>query len=391
MRKRLSEKEAAYIGIENILPKTKDGNPKYSLTWYQWEKVKTLRNHGLIDAFDRQGVDPTTSPDLWLKGKEESIRIKNPFYEQPTEKSYKELEETAIDSVSKFIKGNAKPVKVNPKSIVSSYDMDVLVFTDVHIGMDPNKTGYSLYGGVWNENEIMDRLTTLIEKTIAQRRSNKLVIFELGDFMDGWDGETVRKGHKLPQNMSNETAFDVGLTFKMGLIQSLSNLYPNIDIINICDDNHAGSFGYVVNSAFEKLCKSMYDNVNVINQRKFIDHYIYGNRVFVTTHGKDGANLKFGFKPKLDPVQIEKIENYLFENNLINPDYEIYFMKGDSHQDIFDNTTSQKFKYWNFPAFSPSSNWVQTNFKKGVSGFYNISFSNDGNSLNPYYFPWRRS
>lgn len=392
MIKRLSTNEAYMLGLEVKKNKDRHGNPKYSVSREQWRIIQEARNTGLVDAFARQGVDPTVSPDLWLKGKDESIRIKNPFFKEKSEKSYKELEEIAVKSVSKFLEGKLSKFDIEPP--VFEYDtslFDVLVFTDAHIGMEPNKTGFSLYGGVWDESEIEDRLAIMIKETLKTKNSNKLIIFELGDFMDGWDGETVRKGHKLPQNMSNEKAFDVGLNFKIQLVSRLAEHYQEIQIINICDDNHAGSFGYVVNSAFKNVIEGIYTNVNVINQRKFIDHYVFGNKVFIATHGKDGANLKFGFKPKLDPVQIEKIDNYLFENNLVSPDLDIYFLKGDSHQDIFDNSTSQKFKYWNFPAFSPSSNWVQTNFKKGISGFYNISFDRSRYTLSPYYFNWKKN
>ena len=179
------------------------------------------------------------------------------------------------------------------------------------------------------------------------------------------------------------------MSFKVRLIDELVKHYRTIDVINICDDNHSGSFSYVVNSSFKKFIEYKYNNVKITNQRKFIDHYIYKNKVFIATHGKDGKNLKFGFKPKLDPVQIEKVENYLYANNLVNKDLEIFFIKGDSHQDLFDNSTSQKFKYWNFPAFSPSSNWIQVNYKFGVSGFYNFNFEEDCYHSHPHYFLWK--
>lgn len=388
LSKRLSDSEASLIG-QPIKKATPHGHAKYRVSRDEWSRIEEGRNHGLIEAFDRRGVDPSNSPDLWLKGKDESIRVKNPFYVQPEEKTYGDLEQMALDSIDNISKRLINKVAITPNKVNTEYLFDVLVFTDTHIGMDPNSTGYSLYGGVWDKKELMSRMRTVVRETISEKKANKLIIFDLGDFMDGWDAQTVRKGHSLPQNMSNEAAFDAGLRFKVELIDSLVDHYFEIDIINICDDNHAGSFGYVVNSAFKSVIENRYDNVVVTNQRKFIDYYIYGKKVFVATHGKDGSNLKFGFKPKLDPVQIEKIENYLYENRLVDPAYDIYFLKGDSHQDLFDNGTAQKFKYWNFPALSPSSNWIQTNYKKGVSGFYNINFKKDKFNLNPYYFPWQ--
>jgi hypothetical protein len=168
--------------------------------------------------------------------------------------------------------------------------------------------------------------------------------------------------------MDNQKAFDIGLLFKIKLIDSLMPFYNEIQCVNICNDNHAGSFGYIVNSAFKSYVELKYrDSVTVINQRKFIDHYIIDKRCFILTHGKDDKSLKFGFKPVLDSNQIEKIKNYIDENKLHG--YKIEFSKGDSHQLMFDSSTSKHFEYQNFGAFSPPSNWVQTNFQNSISSF----------------------
>jgi hypothetical protein len=96
--------------------------------------------------------------------------------------------------------------------------------------------------------------------------------------------------------------------------------------------------------------------------------------------------MKFGFKPKLDPNQEKKIIGYLNANDLLNNGYEIIFEKGDSHQYLFDNSTSDLFSYLNYPAFSLSSNWVATNFQKGKSGFIHYNYFEGRKSLNEYIF-----
>jgi len=355
--------------------------------------IKRFRNRGIRTALNSINVDHKTAKHLWHEIRDENDKkignafIKNPDFKEQVEKNFDDVLQSAIKSIDKHLKDKVKPIEVDALKVNSNALFDTLIITDVHIGMNPNPNGYSLYGGKWDEQELNERLEIVLNEVVKNQKSNKLVIFELGDFMDGWDGETVRKGHKLPQNMDNEKAFDVGLTFKIKLIDTLVHYFSEIEVYNICEDNHAGSFGYVVNSAFKKFIELRYNNVNVVNQRKFIDHYVIDNKCFIATHGKDGHNLKFGFKPILDPRQVEKIDNYIRENKLFYDD--IYFIKGDSHQDIFDNSTSQHFNYWNFPAFSPSSNWVQTNFKKGISGFYFLNFYKDTYSKHPYYFKWK--
>ncbi len=345
--------------------------------------VSRFRNRGITEASNNLQVDTTNVKHLWLKDKNSSLFVKNPDYKEP---SKKEIEE--IDFASLF-KDKIKPLEVSCKEIKESALFDLLTITDVHIGMNPNPDGFSLYGGVWNEEEVFKRQSELVNHLLSNQKSSVLYIDDLGDYMDGWDGETVRKGHELPQNMDNQKAFDVGFAFKVNLLETLASHYKEITLTNICDDNHSGAFGYVVNQAVKSYCDIRFKHVKVINQRKFIDHYKRANRTFILTHGKDGKNLKFGFKPFLDPAQVEKINNYLDEHYLKQPDTKIYFCKGDSHQDIIDKTTAQNFEYWNFPAFSPSSNWVQTNFKKGASGFYVVNYFETTESINPYYFKWK--
>jgi hypothetical protein len=267
-----------------------------------------------------------------------------------------------------------------------------VVYTDVHLAMNPNPDGYSLYGGKWDEEEVDLRLAKMVNHTLSKQDSNILYLDELGDFMDGWNGQTTRGGHDLPQNMDNQKAFDVGFRFKIRLIDALMKNYDKIVCHNVCNDNHAGAFGYVVNSAFKTYIELKYaDNVEVINQRKFIDHYTVGKYTFILTHGKDAKDLKFGFKPHLDDKQSNKIKGYIDEHFLYTKDSIIEFSKGDSHQYLFDNSSSDSFNYYNYPALSPSSSWVQTNFKKGLSGFVQFSYyEDDTRAINECLFKWKK-
>ena len=110
------------------------------------------------------------------------------------------------------------------------------------------------------------------------------------------------------------------------------------------------------------------------------------NTCFVITHGKDDTSLKFGFKPNLDPKGIEKIDQYLKQNNVYKNANKIVFKKGDSHQALFDMCSTDDFFYFNYPALSPSSMWVQNNFKKGRRGFVLESFKDsDIHELKPIF------
>lgn len=396
---RLKPFEAIALGF---IPRDRtciDSNPKYSLNESRYNELVKLRN---LHQSEFKEVKRTLNKDGEVITKVEKLTSKE-LIDIPLNHQIKRVStnvatnqqwvitepikvieiEKEIDFLSIF-KDKIEPITIKHKS-KNIAKFDRAVFTDVHIGMDVNKDGFSLYDGLWNEDQIFKRLEIFVNEIIKNKKSNTLFLNDLADFLDGWDGETTRGGHKLPQNMDNQKAFDVALLFKIRLVDNLFLYYDKIKFVNICNDNHAGSFGYIVNSAFKTYIELKYpNNIEVINQRKFIDHYIISNRCFILTHGKDEKSLKFGFKPKLDPVQIEKIKNYIDEYKLHN--YKIEFSKGDSHQLLFDHTSSTAFEYQNFGAFSPPSDWVKTNFKNTLSSFTTFNYYETQKTINHFIF-----
>lgn len=401
-RLRLKEHEAIALGFE-VRKKINNENPKYRLSEAQFQTLTKLRH---FQNTEFKEVKRTLSKNGQVLFKVEKLlprklievpqnhQIKRVSTNVSTQQQWvitepiKNIDEDikSIDFKS-IIKKFITPIVTEIKIIPQIYSFDRLVFTDVHIGMTPNQNGFSLYGGKWDEEEIFIRCNKIIEHTLQNKKSNILIIDDLGDFVDGWDGYTTRQGHKLPQNMDNEKAFEVGLKFKMMLVDAFYDKYDKVIFHNICNDNHSGSFAYVINHAFKSICDVKYSNVSITNIRKFIDHYVINNKCFIISHGKDDKALKFGFKPKLDAVQIEKIKNYIDQHKLHN--YDIEFSKGDSHQKLFDESSTDAFDYYNYGALSASSEWIQTNFKKGKSFFELFNFLENGNKVhNPYKFEW---
>lgn len=399
-RTRLSEMEAIALGLE--LKKREDnskGNQRYFITKQQFEQLEKLRGFhsaefkevrrtlnesgNVISTVEKLGqkklIDIPSNHEI----KRVSTNVTNGQQWIITEPIKEQIVDPEQIDFTKFFEGKITPVDIKPKSINQKALFDRAVLTDVHVGMKVSD-GHSLYDGAWNEEELFKRRDIFVNEIINNQKSNKLLIHELGDFMDGYNGMTTRGGHELPQNMDNQKAFDVALTFKITLIDALFQYYSKIEVVNICNDNHAGAFGYIVNSAFKAYIELKYKNVSVINQRKFIDHYIFDNRCFILTHGKDDKSLKFGFKPHLDAVQIEKIKNYIDEYKLHC--YQIEFSKGDSHQLLFDLTSSTAFEYQNFGAFSPPSDWVKVNFKNTKSSFTTMNYYEKQKTINNYIF-----
>ena len=305
-------------------------------------------------------------------------------------------EQTGIDEnfINEVVKKHISPVSTTHVGVDRDMDNVVsLTFTDVHVGMEPDKEGNSLYGGKWDKVELNNRLLKMFDKVLnvaSNTNASALVIRDLGDLADGYNGQTVRGGHELPQNMSNTEMFDVALDFKVRVVELLVPYFDNIVVHNICNSNHGGDFDYFINQTQKHILELKYSNVEVVNHRKFISHYGVGNHCFIISHGKDDKTVRFAFKPILDAKAMEKIDLYIKNNNLYTKYKYFHFGKGDSHQFIMDFSTSQDFNYFTYPAFSPSSQWVQNNFKKGMSGFVVETFHKEKEPLNITYekFDW---
>ncbi len=400
LRKRLNDKEAEFLGLDILSVESGKGNPKYTLEDWQWETIlksritpnkrefietiKKLDKDGeLISTVEKLQSEPIEVPENFELIKVSTSKTTGQQWLQYAPKKV----EDAVNEIDyeSIIKKHIKKVNIKKVKSVKTKDFDTLTYTDVHVAMETDKYRNSMYAVEWNKKEILKTAELIVNRTIQEKESDILYIDELGDLMDGYNGLTTRGGHSLPQNMTNEEAFDCALSFKMYLVDNLIHHYKKIVCNNICNDNHAGAFGYFVNSAFKNITDLKYKNVKVVNHRKFINHYYVGRIAFVITHGKDDMTLKFGFKPTLKPDAIEKIDQYCKHNNIYKNSDLVIFKKGDSHQALFDMCSSDDFYYFNYPALSPSSQWVQNNFKKGRRGFFNESFKDLDTYLKPKF------
>lgn len=409
----LREHQARFLGLK-IKPNYKGRNyAEYKVTDEQYEQVRGMSENQLsnINTSDTKPNDYNNKPKFVMSawnpdtGQNMTIDKYCEYYNLPRKDItswkfishtgtphynivFKEnVESQVIDfDIEEIIKKHIKPAQFKEYPKAKKNDFDVTTITDVHVGMETNPDNNSMYPVLWNREEIIKSALEVVKQTIMEKQSKLLVVDELGDFLDGFNAQTTRGGHALPQNMTNEEAYDCALEFKIAVVDGLVSHYESIIFNNICNDNHAGSFGYFVNKAFKDICNVKYKNKVVVNNyRQFINHYFIGKVCFVITHGKDDKALKFGFKPQLDTKQIEKIDQYLKQNDIYKSAELIIFKKGDSHQALFDMCTSDDFYYFNYPALSPSSQWVQTNFKKGRRGFVLESYKGVELTLKPKF------
>jgi hypothetical protein len=400
----LNQTEAEFLGF---VPKENDGKRnqnRYQVEEEDWELIQSKRSKPkkrkfvkTIEKFDKNGrtissVEKLQSKPIAIPDNFEVIKISTSKTTGQQWVQTAPRKETPAEVVESFdfkgiIEKYIKPVINIEETIYRDLghqikDFDTLTITDVHIGMDSDIDNNTMYSNEWNKKELIRTCDIVIKKTLEEQESNVLYVDDLGDLLDGLNGQTTRGGHALPQNMTNEQCFDAALEFKLQILYGLVDNYDTIHFNNICNDNHSGAFGYFVNESFKQIAEIQFkDKVFVTNHRKFINHYFVGDICFLISHGKDDKSLKFGFKPQLDLKGADKIDQYCKQYGIYKTAKLIVFKKGDSHQALFDMCTSDDFYYFNYPALSPSSNWIKNNFKLGRRGFVNESFKGLKNYL----------
>ena len=403
LRKRLTSKEAILLNLEVKENEYGRSSARYVIKEDDWELVLSKRikprkrkfvetlkkfdkNGNILSSVEKLQAKPIGIPENFEVIKVSTSKTTGQQWVQYAPK--KENIGKVVDSFdfTKII--NKYIVPIEQKQIPyfnSTKDFDSLTITDVHVGMDTDADKNTMYQNTWNKDELFKSADIIISKTLEEKESTILYIDELGDLLDGFNAQTTRGGHSLPQNMTNEQSFDNALEFRLRILHGLINYYDEIHFNNICNDNHAGAFGYFVNQAFKQIAELQFKNVKVTNHRKFINHYYVGDICFIISHGKDDKSLKFGFKPTLDLKGAEKIDQYCKQNSIYKKADLVIFKKGDSHQALFDMCSSDDFFYFNYPALSPSSNWIKNNFKLGRRGFVNESFKGLNNYLKPNF------
>lgn len=240
----------------------------------------------------------------------------------------------------------------------------LIVWTsDKHIGA--HIPSDALYKKKYNEHifhERMKKVLIEIEKQhIINGTFDHLIIADLGDSLDGFNEQTTRGGHKLPQNLNNKEAARVHFFTHKWFIDSLvvNNVAEKITVLNVCNDNHAGDFGWQANFGLKQYGELAWPNIVFVNQEEFLGHVIVYDRAYITTHGKDKKNKFKGL-----PLRVNAdIESFIFDyvNDRGLQKYKIHLRKGDLHLNDLD-CSRLKMSYWNVGSIFGASDWIMDNF-----------------------------
>lgn len=259
----------------------------------------------------------------------------------------------------------------------------VLYLSDQHVGAETDKD--SIYNNEYNEREFFERMKKTFHKiqdeVDCHGTFDNLIVCNLGDCVDGFNGETTRGGHQLEQNMDNKEQFNTYVNTMIQFFDSLHRKGGKPIANKICyyavgNDNHSGDIGYIANKTLEHVLSLKYPQMDVRVFEKFIEHVDYGYHTLILSHGKDKEYMNSGFPLNLTDKTENFFNDYITKNRIVNPYVSV--VMGDLHQTLVQY--AKRFRYKRVLSMYGGSGFIHTNFGSGHAGVeYDIlnKYNND--------------
>lgn len=258
-------------------------------------------------------------------------------------------------------------------------DRDLIIWlSDMHIGAAVS--GYSIYSNDYNQEEVENRLQKLIdrisEESVMFGNFNNIIVCNLGDSLDGYNGQTTRGGHALAQNMNNKEQLKCFIEVMSKFMSTLAEEVPcqNLSYYCVGESNHDGDFGYSANVALQYILEGMDIEATIFD--KFIGEFTLNNTTYILCHGKDNKdmfkNLPLTLDIKTENFINEYIDNKGIKNNVV-------FIKGDLHQSA--TSYGRRFIYKSVGSLFGSSEWIHKNFGNSCAACDYSIVDRNGNML----------
>lgn len=270
-----------------------------------------------------------------------------------------------LDDVLEAIQKNVEPLPASDYVYYDSEDVTLVVFmSDKHIGAAIGEN--APYEVEYNKEVLRERFKRVlaeIEEVDFNYSIEHIVVVDLGDALDGYNAQTTRGGHTLPQNMTNKEAFNTFVELHKEFYTSLVNLkiVEKISIVHLTESNHGGDFEYFATRALEEYINTLYKenpSIKFYTLPHFINPFSIAGNTYLLSHGKDSVDMRNGLPLTLDAKTNEYITNYVIDKGI---SFEgLHFIKGDLHQ--ASTQWGKHFRYRNIPSMFGSSKWIMTNY-----------------------------
>lgn len=264
------------------------------------------------------------------------------------------------DTIVDLIKSTVKDYKELPVNLCNKnakYPDLIIWLSDLHIGAYNAKYNSFIQLPSYDVKEIKSRLTRIVESFIGQEY-HSVYIVNLGDSIDGFNKETTRGGHELPEVLDNKEISEAFIECMTEFFATLTSKVKSNDFNYLCigESNHGGDFEWL-NQKLLAAYITKYGVKSYISNYP-IDNFVIGKHQFLYAHGKDSGCQSRQFPLTLNPATELYFANYIAEKGICSP--HIYVVKGDLHNYAY--TTGKQFDYISVGSMYGSSNYIVANF-----------------------------
>lgn len=271
--------------------------------------------------------------------------------------SYKVEDEELLISKDD-IKEILSEIKIEPVEYlipeIKSHNSLIVYTSDKHIGASGTKSN------PYDANIFKNRMLKIageVNKLNSRFNFDKIHICDMGDSLDGYNGQTTRGGHSLEQSLTNKEMFkvyqEVHQEFLAKIVQCNSELYYTC----LSNSNHDGDFGWMAHETLRQFCELKYPQMNFNVVEDFFTHFSTNNNTFILCHGKDDKNMSRGMPLHLNPQTESIINQYILSNQLTG---KLHLIKGDLH--LSASEQARFFRYKNVASVFGTSGWIEANF-----------------------------
>jgi len=243
---------------------------------------KIRNNQGVANACNTLGVDPETTPMLWLKNKDASVRVTNPLFVKPEEKHFQDLTQTLISDLQEYAPKFIELKRVENKE---SYLL-VIDPADIHIG----KLCSSFESGETYNNQIaVQRVLQGVRGILSKVSSFHIdkILFIGGNDILHIDNPSRTTTSGTPQDTDGMWHSNF-LIAKQLYVEVLEMLLTVADVhFTFNPSNHDYTNGFFLSQVIEtyfKNCKNITFDCSIAHRKAFKYH----TNLIGTTHG-DGA------------------------------------------------------------------------------------------------------
>ena len=201
-----------------------------------------------------------------------------------TQQNSKLITEEKLVELIKSTNKDYKELPVNTNNSNPTYPALIIWLSDLHIGAYNAKYSSFIQLPSYDIKEIKSRLSRIVS-SFAGQSYHSIYVVNLGDAVDGYNKETTRGGHELPEILDNKEISEAFIECMMEFFATLTSKvhYDKINYLSIGEANHDGDFGWL-NQKLLASYLTKYD-VNSYISNKPIDSFIIGKHCWLFMHG----------------------------------------------------------------------------------------------------------